>query len=209
MREIMRPERPDALVLDALREVCTVGGGHAATALAQITGGRKIGMEVPRVFVAALADVPALLGGPETPVVGVLQELRGDSEGIVLLVFSSNDARMFAQSLGAQNPNEATGELSEMGCAALCEAANIISGAFLTAAARLINLTVVPQIPLLAEDMAGSVIDTVLCDIGSESDYAFVMETKFRDEGGPYRGLFLLIPSLKSLRTWVQALGQP
>ncbi|MBI3071920.1 MAG: chemotaxis protein CheC [Deltaproteobacteria bacterium] len=201
----MKLERPGSLVLDALREVCTVGGGHAATALAQMTG-RRIAMEVPRVFVASLADVPALLGGPESPVVGILQELHGDSDGIVLLALSSDDARAFARRLGATDPDDPSGDLSEMGRAALCEAANIISGAFLTAAARLIKLTVVPQVPLLAEDMAGSIIDTVLCDIGSQSDFAFVMETQFHDAGGPYRGLLLLIPSLKSLRKWVEAL---
>ena len=41
-------ERMDESRMDILREICTIGAGHAATALSQLTG-RRINLEVPQV----------------------------------------------------------------------------------------------------------------------------------------------------------------
>ncbi|MBI4745883.1 MAG: chemotaxis protein CheC [Deltaproteobacteria bacterium] len=46
--------------LDFLRELSTIGVGHAATALSQLIG-RQVGMRVPKVSIVDLASVPDLM----------------------------------------------------------------------------------------------------------------------------------------------------
>lgn len=56
--------------LDALREIGNIGAGNSATALSQLIN-RRINMNVPNVSIVPLEEVPELVGGPETLVVGV------------------------------------------------------------------------------------------------------------------------------------------
>ena len=56
--------------MDALREIGNVGAGNSATALSQIIN-HRIDMNVPKVSIVPLGDVPDMVGGPEAVVVGV------------------------------------------------------------------------------------------------------------------------------------------
>ena len=62
--------------MDALREIGNVGAGNSATALSQIIN-RRIDMDVPRVSIVPLEEVPELVGGPDTMVVGVFLRVYG------------------------------------------------------------------------------------------------------------------------------------
>ncbi|MGP1407462.1 chemotaxis protein CheC, partial [Selenomonas sp.] len=62
--------------LDVLREIGNVGAGNSATALSQLIN-RRIDMNVPKVSVVPLDEVPDLVGGPETIVVGVFLRVYG------------------------------------------------------------------------------------------------------------------------------------
>nr|MDQ3388854.1 chemotaxis protein CheC [Gemmatimonadota bacterium] len=57
--------------LDALREVANIGAGHAATALSQLTRSR-IMIQVPKLEVTRLEDVPQLLASSDEVVAAVL-----------------------------------------------------------------------------------------------------------------------------------------
>ena len=50
-----------AAQMDALREIGNVGAGNSATALSQIIS-KRIDMNVPRVSIVPLGDVPDLVG---------------------------------------------------------------------------------------------------------------------------------------------------
>ena len=56
--------------LDALREIGNVGAGNSATALSQVIN-KRIDMNVPKVALVPLENVPDLVGGPDVIVVGV------------------------------------------------------------------------------------------------------------------------------------------
>ena len=71
--------------MDALREIGNVGAGNSATALSQIIN-RRIDMEVPRVSVVPLDDVPELVGGPEVMVVGVFLRVYGKAPSNILFL---------------------------------------------------------------------------------------------------------------------------
>lgn len=75
-----------ALQLDALREVASIGAGHAATALSQLTK-RKIMISVPQITVTPIEEVLKLMGDADAPVAAVLMHMLGDLTGRTLLMF--------------------------------------------------------------------------------------------------------------------------
>src|SRR5919202_1486574 len=84
------------LQLDALREVANIGGGHAATALSQLTGS-TIMITAPNIHITRLEDVPLQLGDGEEPIVAVLMHMIGDLTGRTLLVFPQLTAMRLAR----------------------------------------------------------------------------------------------------------------
>jgi len=196
--------------LDALREIANIGMGHAATALAQLLG-QGIGLHVPRVSITALDAVPQLLGGAETPVAGVFLQVLGAARGHILMIFPLEDAgRLLGSLIGSGEPPSID---SELGRSTLCEVGNILASAYLGALGTLLRQTLIPSIPLLAVDMAGAVVDSVLIELGRTSDQALMLETEFfsdRRSREPLRGHVFLLPDPETLHIILElAVAQP
>lgn len=64
--------------LDVLREIGNIGAGNAATALAKLLD-KRIEMRVPQIRIMRFSEVSDVLGGAETPVIGILLQLQGIS----------------------------------------------------------------------------------------------------------------------------------
>ena len=60
--------------LDVLQEIGNVGAGNSATALSRLIK-HRIEMNVPRVALVPIEDVPEFVGGPELVVVGIFQAI--------------------------------------------------------------------------------------------------------------------------------------
>lgn len=195
-----------ALQLDALREVANIGGGHAATALSQMTH-RRIMISVPKIFIARLDEVPAQLGDPQTVVVAVLMHMMGDLTGRTLLVLPEPNARVLCDLL-LSRPIGATQALGELEQSGLKEAGNILGGAYLNALSDFMGMMLMPSVPALAVDTAAAVLTTTYINFGHERDYVFCIETQFQidEEGRRLPGYFLLLPDLASLRAILDAI---
>lgn len=185
-----------ALQLDALKEISNICLGHAATALSQLIG-EKIMLQVPQIRITELAEIPACLGGAEKVVAGVKIRILGDAQGSILLVFP----QQCAQDLLRRLLHSAEMDLmhTEMGASTIKEIGNILASAYLTALGRLLDMALIPSVPLLAYDMAGAVVDDMLFEL---SDLTLLVETEFRGEdrgGDPIYGHFLMLPDPESL----------
>lgn len=193
--------------LDALREISSIGMGHAATALSQLTGDR-VELRVPRVSVTPIAAVPELIGGAEQVVVGVTLRILGDARGNILLIFPLESARqLLTRLLGAAAVKE---EFDEVAISTFKEVGNILASAYLNALGSLLLLAMIPSIPLLAYDMAGAVVDAVLIELSQEGDLALTVETEFCGEAPGQeviRGHFFLLPDAASLQVVLGAIG--
>ena len=71
--------------LDALREIGNIGAGNSATALSQVVN-KKIDMNVPRVALVPIEDVPDLVGGPDAVIVAVFLRVYGKAPGNILFL---------------------------------------------------------------------------------------------------------------------------
>jgi chemotaxis protein CheC len=189
--------------LDALQEICNIGMGHAATALSQMIG-KTVNLNVPKVTLAGLDQVPDIIGGAEQVVVGIYLQVWGDFRGNLLLIFPRESAQNLNALLTGQ---PATSELilSEIHASALKEVANILAGAYLGAMGNLLGLSLLPSVPSLAFDMAGAIVDYILIELGQESDLTLVVETQFFGMGSTIRGHFFLLPDPNSLKLILEA----
>jgi chemotaxis protein CheC len=195
------------LQLDALREVANIGGGHAATALSQMTN-RRIMISVPKIYVTHLDDVPQQLGDARTVVVGVLMHMMGDLTGRTLLLVPEPNAQVLCDLLlsRAVGTTQSLGVLEQ---SALKEAGNILGAAYLNALSDFMKMMLLPSVPSLVVDTASAVLTSAYLNFGRERDYVFCIETRFQfDEAGRVLpGYFLLLPDVVSLRTILDAIG--
>jgi chemotaxis protein CheC len=191
--------------LDALREVANMGAGHAATALSQMTD-HRIMIQVPRLQIAQLDEVPELIGEPESVVAAVLMHVLGDLTGRTLLVFPRESAIRLAEILlqREQGSLQVFGELEQ---SALKEAGNILCAAYMNALSDFMGLMILPSVPSLVMDLCAAVLTTVYGEQGHERDHVFSIETQFRmDNGEPVGGHFLLLPDVESLQVILRSI---
>ncbi|GAB4174159.1 MAG: chemotaxis protein CheC [Geothermobacteraceae bacterium] len=196
--------RLDETQKDLLRELSNIGMGHAATALSRMVG-RTLMLEVPEVRVVDLPEVPALVGGPEREVAGVVLRLEGDASGHMLLVLDEGDAAVLVGLLlGA-----AGGDLdSDLGRSALQELANVIGSCYLSVLGDMLRLDLRPSVPFLAIDMAGAVVDQILGELGQTGDLALLLVTRFAcPEAQEVRGHLFLLPDPETLEVLLRAAG--
>ncbi|WP_231038447.1 chemotaxis protein CheC [Pectinatus haikarae] len=194
-----------AMQLDAIREIGNVGAGNSATALSQLIN-KKIDMDVPSVSVVPLADVPDLVGGPDTMVAGIFLRVYGKAPGSVLFLMPRESAFYLVEHLLGEQKS-ADGELTEMDQSALMEIGNILAGAYLNALSYYTKLTLLPSIPAMAVDMAGAILNVVIVQLGQMGDHALVIETQFLSEDDGINGHFFLIPDSGSLQIILNAVG--
>ncbi len=198
-------DKLDEKGLDMLREICNIGAGHAATALSQMTG-RRIALEVPKVNLLDLKEVPEVVGGAEKLVVGLYLRMLGESTGTIFMIFPLPSAQALVSLLGV--PPRATDEETfedEMVASSLKEVGNILASSYLTAINRMTNLTLLPSVPSIAYDMAGSIVDFILIEVGRISDVAIVVETVFLGVDNRIIGHVFLIPDPHSLSVILKA----
>lgn len=187
--------------LDFLRELSNIGAGHAATALSQLID-RQVWMKVPDISVAELSSVSELMGGREKLIRGVFLQVLGDVRGGILLIFPDEGSRALAHLLLKRGEEH----LSEIGISMLKEVGNILASAYLSVLGNMLNITLIHSIPSLANDMAGSVVERALMNIGKVGDTVFVFETELYDITEDIKGRLFLLFDHESVDVIMEAL---
>jgi chemotaxis protein CheC len=196
----------DSLRHDGLREVATIGAGHAATALSQLTD-RRIMIAVPEVRTTTSAEVGELLAGLGDHVAVVSMRMLGDLTGRALLAFGEGDAAQLCDLILRREvgPPRALGELEQSG---LKEVGNIVCSAYLTALSNFMGMMLLPSVPSLTMGpVAGALAGTMPpTEVGG--DPVFCVDTTFRGGGEETTllGAFLLMPDHASIRAILEAM---
>ncbi|MBK6495730.1 MAG: chemotaxis protein CheC [Gemmatimonadetes bacterium] len=200
------PNDLDTLRRDGLREVATIGAGHAATALSQLTD-RRIMISVPQVRRVNFGEVPAMVSLFGDHVAVVAMRMLGDLTGRSLLVFGEADATRLCDLILRRpiGPQRALGELEQSG---LKEVGNIVCSAYLTALSNFMGMMLLPSVPSLTIGRTADAIAATVDPNESRSDLVFCVDTAFRAEGAeaPLTGAFLLMPDQASIQAILEAI---
>lgn len=206
----MRPDSLSELQYDALREVGSIGAGHAATALSQLVD-HRIDLGVPTLELLAVTEIPTVFGGPEQLVAAVYTRILGDLGGSVLFVLDRSSALGLVDLLH----NHRIGLTKSLGAdeeALVTNAATILIAAYLASIGRLADLSVLPGRASMAFDMVGAILEAVAVEIGLTADDALVIRTEFvsdeASEGENSVDAYLFfLPDERSLETLLGRLG--
>lgn len=162
---------------DQLIEVVNIGAGNASTALSQLVG-KKVSIEVPEAFIDKVENTFDFLGKSESIMTVVLLKILGDAPGIMLLIFPPESALALAGLLTKKRKKDIK-ILDEMDRSALREVGNILSGASMNALSKFLNMNIIQSVPETATDMLGSVVDSILAEIGKDSDIILIFKVNF------------------------------
>ncbi len=188
---------------DALREISSIGMGHAATALNQMTG-KTIGLSIPEVFLLPPSEVSGFINRHDGEVAGILLEINGDFSGSILVVFPKKSAIALSALLTGADPDMES-QLSDMHASALSEVGNIIASSFLGALERLIHKVLIPSVPGIYLDITSKVIENILGPVHQNNDLTLVVKTAFSEKEERIAGNFYLIPDPESLKIVIEA----
>lgn len=191
--------------LDVLKEIGNIGAGNAATALAKLLD-KRIEMKVPQIRIMKFSEVSDVLGGAETPVVGILLRIQGDISGSMMFILDTPSSRLLVNILMGK-PLETDLNLDEMTCSVLNEIGNILAGSYLSALSDMTGLKIVSDVPALAMDMAGAILSVPAIEFGKTSDTVLYIENIFMDGQDSVIGDLFLIPDDMSYGKLLKALG--
>ena len=139
--------------VDFLRELGTIGVGHATIALSDMLQGKLLRLEVPDVRILRFGELAEFIGGLDQTVAGVFIQISGDVSGYMAFILPVECAAVLVKLLVG---NGRSGEVFDaLERSAIEELGNIMI-TYLSALLR--SLAVMkPSIPGLAIDMAGAV----------------------------------------------------
>jgi chemotaxis protein CheC len=179
----------DEADIDRVRELVSIGAGHAATALAGLTG-RTCEMQVPTVQRLA----PAHGGGPSPggePDVGVLFELEGGTGGVLAVLFQGSTCdRLIERLLGAASGVRRSDDAAQD---ALREVGNILASHAANAVGATLGVAMLPSVPHLALEAAGEALASLIA-ARHPHEPALRIAAEFSDRERELRGTLVLVP---------------
>ena len=193
---------------DVLKEIGNIGAGNATTALATMLN-IKVDMSVPNVALLPFDNISSFIGSEEQTVAGILLEIQGDIDGMMMFLFDMKSAHHLVNSLMMRDVHEdenGMADFSEMEMSALNEIGNIVSGSYLSALSGLTGMKMVSSVPALSIDMLGALLSVPAIEFGKYGDKLLMIQSEFGEDDF-VTGYFLLIPELESYDKILTSLG--
>ena len=198
-------EEMNDLELDILKEIGSIGGGNAATALSSMLSA-KVNMSLPKVEILDFNEALVNVGDPEEVVAAILVEMSGELSGIMLFILTKefSDEILFRM-LGKTEADFF--ELDEIDSSVLMEIGNIVISSYITAMASLVNMSVELSVPQLAVNMLGGIMSVPIAMMGQHSDRIMMITGNFMIDEKALNSNMLLLPDVESLNVLMKKLG--
>ena len=185
--------------LDRVRELTSIGAGHAANAFSTLVG-RPFRMRVPTIRLLRAEAAGSTLAATtrddeERGMSGIFFEVEGGLGGVLALLFPEESRARILETLTGQPPDRVDAELAE---SALREVGNILISHVVNAIADTLGARILPSVPVLAmEDGFGALAELVATRVDSAA--VLRVETEISDPEGCYRGVLVFVPDRAAL----------
>ncbi len=202
---IKKYEEMNALELDILKEIGSIGGGNAATALSSMLSA-KVNMTLPRAEILEFNEAIEKMGDPENVVAAIFVEMSGEIQGIMLFILPQefSDDILFRM-LGKTRVELL--ELEEIDTSVLTEIGNIVISSYVTALSSLTNVEVELSVPQFTVNMLGGILSVPIAMMGQHSDRIMMVTGDFKVDEKSLHSSMLLLPDVKSLNILMKKLG--
>ena len=205
MKPVKKYEDLNGLELDTIREIGSIGTGNAATALSSMLG-CAVRIQMPEVRIMGYNEAIDWIGGPEIITAGVLVQMSGEVNGIMLSVQQMEFVNLVLQKMVGHTV-ENYEQLSDLDRSALVEVGNIMISTFINALSSLAGITTRLTVPAFAVDMQGAILTVPMVEFGGQSDYIMTIGAKFNCDVTAVPCLQLLSPEILSLNFLLKKLG--
>ena len=191
-------------MIDILKELGNIGSGNAATALATMIE-KRVDMKVPQVKILEFKDVSNVLGGEETPVVGIYFEMSGELVGNIMFVLNLESAKNLTNIIFNREDDDLS--FTEMDMSALSEIGNILASSYINSLSTMTGLKLKISVPSLSIDMAGAILSVPAIQFGYVADNILFIETQFEEGNNQVKGNLFLIPDINSFEKMLNSFG--
>ncbi len=202
---IEKYEDMNALEMDVIKEVGSIGTGNAATALSQVLT-RPTKMSIPDVYILGYNEAIEMIGTPEEIVAAVLMKMSGEINGIMLFVLKMDFINAVLSSVMSKKIDDYM-ELTELEKSALEEVGNIIISSYVNALSGLTGVTIQLSIPSIAINMLGGILSVPMAEFGYETDKLMMINGKFIVDDTVLDSNLLMMPDIRSLNHLMHKLG--
>lgn len=202
---IEKYEDMNALELDVIKEIGSIGTGNAATALSQVLH-KKTKMTLPAAYILGYNEAIEMVGSPEEIVAAVLVKMSGEINGIMLFVLKMDFINAVLQSVMGQEITEYM-DLTEIQKSALEEIGNIIISSYVNAMSGLTGVTIQLSIPSIAINMLGGILSVPMAEFGYVTDKLMMINGKFIVDKEVLDSHLLMMPDIQSLNYLMRKLG--
>jgi len=188
----LRNITPDQI--DALREIASIGSGHAATSLSELLM-EKVMVRVPKVLLGTIKEVIEKIASPDEPVWSVFMYFLGDLTGRTLLIYPVKDAEYLLEIMAPDNKEE------DYQISIMKEISNILSCAYMNALGEMVGLLILPSVPGMVVDLAGAILSSVVLEFSEEKDFVVCLESEFyiAAKNKTIKSYYLMLPDISSV----------
>ncbi|MBU3803457.1 MAG: chemotaxis protein CheC, partial [Candidatus Cellulosilyticum pullistercoris] len=165
--------------IDMLREAGNIASGNAMTSLSKLIDSR-LDMNVVQVRIESIQELPEVLGGAEEVIAGMLINVFGDLNAMLLFAFETESAIGLVNRILGKQLKELE-EFDEIDHSVLCETGNILAGSYLSALNTLTGLKLNVSTPQIAIDMAGAILSYPAIEFVCNDNKMLFIETVARD----------------------------
>lgn len=191
--------------MDVLREIGNIGAGNAATSLSMMLG-QPVDMTLPKVNLVEFNDVADAVGGAEALNYGVLLNLSGDVDGMIMFILDKSFAHLMLNILMGEHFGNFD-EMDEMALSAIKEVGNILSAAYANSIAELTGLNIELSVPYVSIDMAGALLSVPIIKFGTIGDKVLFIEENFQSNKESVKSHMILFAEMESLNLILGKLG--
>lgn len=191
--------------MDVLQEIGNIGAGNAATSLSMMLN-QPIDMTLPKVNLLEFNQVADQVGGAEALTYGVLLQLEGDVNGMMMFLLNKDFAHLILNILMGEM-FENFDQMDEMALSAIKEVGNILSAAYVKSIAELTGLFINITVPEVSIDMAGALLSVPLIRFGAIGDKVLFIEENFCSNEASVMSHMILFAEMDSLNLMLGKLG--
>lgn len=191
--------------IDMLREAGNIASGNAMTALSKLIDS-TLDMSIAQVRIEKIQDLPEVLGNAEEVIAGMLINVSGDLNAMLLLAFETESAIGMVNRILGKTLKDLE-EFDEIDHSVLCETGNILAGSYLSALNQLTGLKLDMSIPQIAIDMAGAILSYPAIEFIYNDNTMLFIKTVFKDVNGYLNGNYILILDHEAYSSVIRSLG--
>jgi len=189
---------------DAIKEVGNIGMGHATTSLSKMLD-KKIDITLNSIRFVPLVYVPDLVRNEDT-VIGVIQQLKGNINGYLLLMLSKDSAKFLTKMMLDEPVDKDT--FNEMEQSLLKELCNIMSGTYISAISNFLGIAIMLSPPSQVYDMAEAIINQLVGMMITDAENVLFLRTEFNVHTEKLYGKILIFTDTTSLAKILDAINR-